>query len=237
MNWYPWNLSKQRNATFVSAACTVVPTVRLVIHESFYCDFDKVLVQYNGTDRENHWARFAVQVCNWWWVTINFCLSTFVFFFLGANASAPDQLSLALAWNRVDIARSQIFIYGQQWPVGLMTCFFTVCVFQAESDTMSNIALLHYPLRSVFFLQIFLSLYDWTILKFFFLNYCSILKSNIFTLWKGLEFDLVTAVQILPWLMESLNIMNKYLRMNIYLFLFVLLYTPALKFNWEERIS
>lgn len=37
--------------------------------------------------------------------------------FPGANASAPDQLSLALAWNRVDIARSQIFIYGQQWPV------------------------------------------------------------------------------------------------------------------------
>uniref|UniRef100_A0AAQ5Y3Z2 Transient receptor potential cation channel, subfamily M, member 3 n=1 Tax=Amphiprion ocellaris TaxID=80972 RepID=A0AAQ5Y3Z2_AMPOC len=37
---------------------------------------------------------------------------------LCANASAPDQLSLALAWNRVDIARSQIFIYGQQWPVG-----------------------------------------------------------------------------------------------------------------------
>lgn len=36
---------------------------------------------------------------------------------VGANASAPDQLSLALAWNRVDIARSQIFIYGQQWPV------------------------------------------------------------------------------------------------------------------------
>ncbi|XP_037339129.1 transient receptor potential cation channel subfamily M member 3 isoform X2 [Pungitius pungitius] len=36
----------------------------------------------------------------------------------GANASAPDQLSLALAWNRVDIARSQIFIYGQQWPIG-----------------------------------------------------------------------------------------------------------------------
>ncbi|KAK1334456.1 hypothetical protein QTO34_005462 [Cnephaeus nilssonii] len=37
----------------------------------------------------------------------------------GANASAPDQLSLALAWNRVDIARSQIFIYGQQWPGNL----------------------------------------------------------------------------------------------------------------------
>uniref|UniRef100_A0A672NMX0 Transient receptor potential cation channel subfamily M member 1-like n=1 Tax=Sinocyclocheilus grahami TaxID=75366 RepID=A0A672NMX0_SINGR len=34
----------------------------------------------------------------------------------GTNASAPDQLSLALAWNRVDIARSQIFIQGQHWP-------------------------------------------------------------------------------------------------------------------------
>ncbi|XP_025915144.1 transient receptor potential cation channel subfamily M member 1 isoform X1 [Apteryx rowi] len=34
----------------------------------------------------------------------------------GTNASAPDQLSLALAWNRVDIARSQIFVFGLHWP-------------------------------------------------------------------------------------------------------------------------
>ncbi|KAF6273414.1 transient receptor potential cation channel subfamily M member 1 [Rhinolophus ferrumequinum] len=34
----------------------------------------------------------------------------------GTNASAPDQLSLALAWNRVDIARSQIFVSGPHWP-------------------------------------------------------------------------------------------------------------------------
>ncbi|KAM8876081.1 transient receptor potential cation channel subfamily M member 1-like isoform 2-T2 [Synchiropus picturatus] len=34
----------------------------------------------------------------------------------GTNASASDQLSLALAWNRVDIARSQIFVYGLHWP-------------------------------------------------------------------------------------------------------------------------
>ncbi|XP_034018663.1 transient receptor potential cation channel subfamily M member 1-like [Thalassophryne amazonica] len=34
----------------------------------------------------------------------------------GTNASAPDQLSLALAWNRVDIAHSQIFVYGRHWP-------------------------------------------------------------------------------------------------------------------------
>ncbi|XP_077419049.1 transient receptor potential cation channel subfamily M member 1-like isoform X2 [Vanacampus margaritifer] len=34
----------------------------------------------------------------------------------GTNASACDQLSLALAWNRVDIARSQIFVHGHHWP-------------------------------------------------------------------------------------------------------------------------
>ncbi|KAF7647376.1 hypothetical protein LDENG_00173200 [Lucifuga dentata] len=34
----------------------------------------------------------------------------------GTNTSASDQLSLALAWNRVDIARSQIFVYGHHWP-------------------------------------------------------------------------------------------------------------------------
>ncbi|CAN9506567.1 unnamed protein product [Ophioblennius macclurei] len=34
----------------------------------------------------------------------------------GTNASASDQLSLALAWNRVDIARSQIFVFGHHWP-------------------------------------------------------------------------------------------------------------------------
>ncbi|XP_050934272.1 transient receptor potential cation channel subfamily M member 1-like [Lates calcarifer] len=34
----------------------------------------------------------------------------------GTNASASDQLSLALAWNRVDIAHSQIFVYGHHWP-------------------------------------------------------------------------------------------------------------------------
>lgn len=36
---------------------------------------------------------------------------------LGTNASASDQLSLALAWNRVDIARNQIFVYGHNLPV------------------------------------------------------------------------------------------------------------------------
>lgn len=35
----------------------------------------------------------------------------------GTNASASDQLSLALAWNRVDIARNHIFVYGHNLPV------------------------------------------------------------------------------------------------------------------------
>uniref|UniRef100_A0A672ULT3 Transient receptor potential cation channel subfamily M member 3 n=1 Tax=Strigops habroptila TaxID=2489341 RepID=A0A672ULT3_STRHB len=46
----------------------------------------------------------------------------------GANASAPDQLSLALAWNRVDIARSQIFIYGGGGQLSTCAAVFTVVV-------------------------------------------------------------------------------------------------------------
>lgn len=41
----------------------------------------------------------------------------FCFFASGTNASAADQLSLALAWNRVDIARNHIFVYGHNLPV------------------------------------------------------------------------------------------------------------------------
>uniref|UniRef100_A0A8C1PJU1 Transient receptor potential cation channel, subfamily M, member 1b n=1 Tax=Cyprinus carpio TaxID=7962 RepID=A0A8C1PJU1_CYPCA len=41
----------------------------------------------------------------------------------GTNASAPDQLSLALAWNRVDIARNQIFVYGHNLPVSEIFTF------------------------------------------------------------------------------------------------------------------
>uniref|UniRef100_A0A0K0EJ92 LSDAT_euk domain-containing protein n=1 Tax=Strongyloides stercoralis TaxID=6248 RepID=A0A0K0EJ92_STRER len=33
----------------------------------------------------------------------------------GYNLTPPEQLSLALAWNRVDIARSEIFIHGIEW--------------------------------------------------------------------------------------------------------------------------
>uniref|UniRef100_A0A8C4X5R7 non-specific serine/threonine protein kinase n=1 Tax=Erpetoichthys calabaricus TaxID=27687 RepID=A0A8C4X5R7_ERPCA len=39
-------------------------------------------------------------------------------FLKGTNASASDQLSIALAWNRVDIAKKHIVVYGQHWKAG-----------------------------------------------------------------------------------------------------------------------
>ncbi|XP_077173771.1 LOW QUALITY PROTEIN: transient receptor potential cation channel subfamily M member 7 [Paroedura picta] len=36
----------------------------------------------------------------------------------GTNASAFDQLVLTLAWDRVDVAKNHVFVYGQQWLVG-----------------------------------------------------------------------------------------------------------------------
>ena len=42
-----------------------------------------------------------------------------VFFFTAQNASAADQLSLALIWNRVDIAKTEIFTDNQKWEVNL----------------------------------------------------------------------------------------------------------------------
>lgn len=38
--------------------------------------------------------------------------------FKSQHLSPSEQLSLALTWNRVDIARSEIFVYGQEWPEG-----------------------------------------------------------------------------------------------------------------------
>ncbi|XP_014296022.1 transient receptor potential cation channel trpm isoform X2 [Microplitis demolitor] len=38
--------------------------------------------------------------------------------FKSQQLSPTEQLSLALIWNRVDIARSEIFVYGQKWPPG-----------------------------------------------------------------------------------------------------------------------
>uniref|UniRef100_A0A8D0HI88 non-specific serine/threonine protein kinase n=1 Tax=Sphenodon punctatus TaxID=8508 RepID=A0A8D0HI88_SPHPU len=40
------------------------------------------------------------------------------FLFIGTNMSASDQLNLVLAWNRVDIAKKHILVYGQHWKVG-----------------------------------------------------------------------------------------------------------------------
>jgi len=40
--------------------------------------------------------------------------------FKSQHLSPTEQLSLALTWNRVDIARSEIFVYGQEWPPGAL---------------------------------------------------------------------------------------------------------------------
>lgn len=40
--------------------------------------------------------------------------------FKSQHLTPSEQLSLALTWNRVDIARSEIFVYGQEWPKGAL---------------------------------------------------------------------------------------------------------------------
>uniref|UniRef100_A0A673GY61 non-specific serine/threonine protein kinase n=1 Tax=Sinocyclocheilus rhinocerous TaxID=307959 RepID=A0A673GY61_9TELE len=46
------------------------------------------------------------------------CVCVCVCVFTGTNASAFDQLVLTLAWDRVDIAKDHVFVYGQQLLVG-----------------------------------------------------------------------------------------------------------------------
>ncbi|XP_059081116.1 transient receptor potential cation channel trpm-like isoform X3 [Tigriopus californicus] len=38
--------------------------------------------------------------------------------FKARHLSPVEQLSLALTWNRCDVARKEIFVYGQEWPTG-----------------------------------------------------------------------------------------------------------------------
>ncbi|XP_061933895.1 transient receptor potential cation channel trpm isoform X3 [Apis cerana] len=40
--------------------------------------------------------------------------------FKSKQLSPAEQLSLSLIWNRVDIARCEIFVYGQNWPAGAL---------------------------------------------------------------------------------------------------------------------
>jgi len=35
----------------------------------------------------------------------------------GTNARPAEQLSMALAWDRADIAKEQVLVYGQHWQV------------------------------------------------------------------------------------------------------------------------
>ncbi|KAJ8401541.1 hypothetical protein AAFF_G00378580 [Aldrovandia affinis] len=94
----------------------------------------------------------------------------------GTRAPAPDQLSITLAWDRVDIAKKHILVYGQHWKVGSleqamldalvmdrvgfvklliengmnMNCFLTVSRLEELYNTVTNIPkmLLPYPDRT-----------------------------------------------------------------------------------------
>ncbi|XP_077452080.1 transient receptor potential cation channel subfamily M member 1-like isoform X2 [Stigmatopora argus] len=55
----------------------------------------------------------------------------------GTNAAAADQLSLALAWNRVDIARNHIFVYGHNLPPAGAIASTTTAVVPAQEKQRS----------------------------------------------------------------------------------------------------
>lgn len=57
-------------------------------------------------------------------------MSLFYLFVSGTNASAFDQLVLTLAWDRVDIAKNHVFVYGQQ----LLVC---PCVYLSAGVRLS----------------------------------------------------------------------------------------------------
>jgi hypothetical protein len=42
----------------------------------------------------------------------------------GQNLTATEQLTLALAWNRADVARSDIFVLGQVGFMEMINSFF-----------------------------------------------------------------------------------------------------------------
>jgi hypothetical protein len=56
--------------------------------------------------------------------------------FKSQHLSPSEQLSLALTWNRVDIARSEIFVYGQEWPPGI--CFLHDISVHTHNVMLSN---------------------------------------------------------------------------------------------------
>uniref|UniRef100_A0AAQ5ZXD4 non-specific serine/threonine protein kinase n=1 Tax=Amphiprion ocellaris TaxID=80972 RepID=A0AAQ5ZXD4_AMPOC len=60
----------------------------------------------------------------------------------GTNASAFDQLVLTLAWDRVDIAKNHVFVYGQQLLVCLRVCLcvlFFLCVMCVHEPQLPGI--------------------------------------------------------------------------------------------------
>uniref|UniRef100_A0AAQ4PD85 non-specific serine/threonine protein kinase n=1 Tax=Gasterosteus aculeatus aculeatus TaxID=481459 RepID=A0AAQ4PD85_GASAC len=61
-----------------------------------------------------HLHFFAIPSWEFFSVYVLFTLGSTCELLLGTNASAFDQLVLTLAWDRVDIAKNHVFVYGQQ---------------------------------------------------------------------------------------------------------------------------
>uniref|UniRef100_A0AAQ5YXE6 non-specific serine/threonine protein kinase n=1 Tax=Amphiprion ocellaris TaxID=80972 RepID=A0AAQ5YXE6_AMPOC len=73
---------------------------------------------------------------------IHISLSIFLSSFTCTNASAFDQLVLTLAWDRVDIAKNHVFVYGQQLLVCLRVCLcvlFFLCVMCVHEPQLPGI--------------------------------------------------------------------------------------------------
>lgn len=61
------------------------------------------------------WCRLA----SWqYFLRYTFCF-LFSLYGTGTKASPAEQLSMALAWDRADIAQKDILVCGQHWQVGL----------------------------------------------------------------------------------------------------------------------
>ncbi|XP_071505230.1 transient receptor potential cation channel subfamily M member 3-like [Diadema antillarum] len=103
---------------------TLVPSLREQLLETIKHTFD-----FNQRQSEKLYHELAMCMKNKELITV-FCLGTegvedfdlaILTALLKAQAkSYSDQLNLALSWNRVDIAKTQIFVHGRDWPEGVL---------------------------------------------------------------------------------------------------------------------
>uniref|UniRef100_A0A8C3HV96 Transient receptor potential cation channel subfamily M member 7 n=1 Tax=Chrysemys picta bellii TaxID=8478 RepID=A0A8C3HV96_CHRPI len=74
----------------------------------------------------------------------------------GTNASAFDQLILTLAWDRVDIAKNHVFVYGQQWLVCKYSRLNIVVFYRTEAKLLQRMNFLILNIYGVLNSSVFL---------------------------------------------------------------------------------